>query len=180
MKKKLIGIFICMLFVGVSVSSAFAVDTKQSMVNKASEEECIECKEVSKTDLIKVERLLNRVEVYSKLLLVLSRNNPELNGKSKELIDLTYSIYGSDSDICNLLLDILIIISYIYGHYIELLEDTDNYNLKNIYWVIIGALFSIIMSILVLMTIYDCDDPFPPFSPMPVICISLLESGGGI
>ena len=48
---------------------------------------------VSNTDLIKVERLLNRVEVYSKLLLVLSRCNPEIQEEIEELLD----IINSDS-----------------------------------------------------------------------------------
>jgi hypothetical protein len=82
--KKTIVISIILLLVGVSVSSAISVDTQSTISNNESED-CKECNEISKSDMVKVERLLDRVEVYSKLLLVLSRNNPELRGISERL-----------------------------------------------------------------------------------------------
>ena len=82
--KKSIVISIILLFVGVSASSAVSVDTKSTISNNQNEE-CRECNEISDADLVKVERLLNRVEVYSKLLLVLSRHNPELREICEEL-----------------------------------------------------------------------------------------------
>ena len=82
--KKSIVISIILLLVGVSVSSALSVDTKSTISNNKSKE-CRECNEISDSDLIRVERLLNRVEVYSKLLLVLSRYNPKLREISGEL-----------------------------------------------------------------------------------------------
>ena len=88
-KKHTIGILaigIVVLFIGVGIHPAFAVNTKQSMVNKESVEDC-GCGEVSDTDLVKVDRLLDRVEVYSKLLLVLSQHYPELREMSEELSD---------------------------------------------------------------------------------------------
>jgi hypothetical protein len=88
MKKELIGIFVCLLFLGVSVSSAISVDNKSTISNNKSEV-CKECKEISNADLIKVERLLDRVEVYSKLLLVLSKYYPELQDINE---DLSYGI----------------------------------------------------------------------------------------
>ena len=78
---------IIVLFIGAGIHPAFAVDTKKSIVNKASEEDCC-CVDVSATDLVKVERLLDRVEVYSKLLLVLSKYNPEIQEEIEELLDL--------------------------------------------------------------------------------------------
>jgi len=82
----ILAIGIVVLFIGVGIQPAFAVNTKQSMVNKVSIEDC-GCGEVSDTDLVKVDRLLNRVEVYSKLLLVLSKHNPELREMRGELSD---------------------------------------------------------------------------------------------
>jgi hypothetical protein len=75
-------ISIILLLVGVSISSAISVDTESTISNKESEK-CKSCGEVSKIDLIRVERLLDRVEVYSKLLFVLSRHNPELTEVSE-------------------------------------------------------------------------------------------------
>ena len=84
--KKSIVISIILLLVGVSLSSAISVDTKSTISNNESEE-CKECNEISNADLVKVERLLDRVEVYSKLLLVLSRHNPEIKEISEELLN---------------------------------------------------------------------------------------------
>jgi len=74
--KKVIVIGIIVLFVGMGFQPAFAVDTKQSIDDNKSEE-CEECNEFSDADLIKVKNLLNRVEKRTKLLLILSKNNPE-------------------------------------------------------------------------------------------------------
>jgi hypothetical protein len=79
---KVFAVGIIVLFVGVSVSSAISVDTHSVIEN---EEECKECNEVDNADLIIVERLLDRVEVYSKLLLVLSNHYPELIYLNEEL-----------------------------------------------------------------------------------------------
>jgi hypothetical protein len=84
--RKSIVISIILLLIGVSVSSAVSVDTKSTISNN-QREECRECNEVSDADLIRVERLLNRVEVYSKLLSVLGKYNPELREMSEELSD---------------------------------------------------------------------------------------------
>jgi hypothetical protein len=84
--KKSFVISIILLLIGVSVSSAISVDNESTISNRQSEE-CIACKEVSDTDLILVERLLDRVEVYSKWLMVLSRHNPELKQVCEELIN---------------------------------------------------------------------------------------------
>ena len=59
-------------------------------------EECIECEEVSKGDLVKVERLLDKVVVYSKLLMVLSRNNPEDLEDIEELFDMISTLKTLD------------------------------------------------------------------------------------
>ncbi len=83
---KILAIGIIILFIGAGIHPAFAVENKPSMVNKASEEECWECKEVNDRQLVVLERQLNRLEVYSKLLLVLSRYNPELREISEELL----------------------------------------------------------------------------------------------
>jgi hypothetical protein len=99
---KTLAIGIILLFLGVSVSSAISIDTKSTITNIQSEE-CKECNEVSKSDLVIVERLLNRVEVYSKLLLVLSNNNPEIREKCEELSNIKDTIDWDFPIICNIL-----------------------------------------------------------------------------
>jgi hypothetical protein len=83
---KILTLCIVVLFIGVSYTSATSVDTKSALSNNQSEE-CRDCNEVSDADLISVERLLDKVEVYSKLLLVLSRYNPEIREKCEGLLE---------------------------------------------------------------------------------------------
>jgi len=80
----ILAIVIVVLFIGVGIQPAFAVNTKQSMVNIVSFEDC-GCGEVSDTDLVKVDRLLDRVEVYNKLLLVLYKYTPEIKDEIEDL-----------------------------------------------------------------------------------------------
>jgi len=65
-----------LLFVGVSVSSGISIDNKPSISQDESEDDC-RCNEISDADIVKLEKQLDRLEVYSKLLLVLPSNNPK-------------------------------------------------------------------------------------------------------
>ncbi len=105
---KILAIGIIILFIGVGIHPAFAVDTKQSIRFNQSEK-CRECSEISDADLVKVESLLNRVGVYSKLLLVLSRYNPELREISEDLSYLISTFKKSDLKdiICDWLFNII-------------------------------------------------------------------------
>jgi hypothetical protein len=60
------------------------------------------CEEVSRSDIIRVERLIDRVEVYSKLLLVLSRYTPEVREDYEEIYDMisTLNTLGLKDAIC--------------------------------------------------------------------------------
>jgi hypothetical protein len=78
--KKSITFSIILLFIGVSISSGISVDTETTDV-----EDCKECNEIDDTHLLILDRQLNRLEIYSKLLLVLSRYYPELEEISEEL-----------------------------------------------------------------------------------------------
>ena len=83
----ILALGIICLFIGVGIHPAFAVDTKTSMVNKANEEECWECKEIDNRHLVRLEKQIKRIEVYTKFLLVLSRYNPEIKEKCEEILD---------------------------------------------------------------------------------------------
>lgn len=103
---KTLVIGVVVLFVGVSLSSAVSINAKSAMDHEQSEE-CRECNEVSDADLIKVERLLERVEIYSKLLMVLSKNNPEIKENYENLADMIsiLNTLNSKESICNWLED---------------------------------------------------------------------------
>ena len=83
---KILALCVVLCFIGIGIQPAFAIDIKQS-ISKDETEECEDCKELSNAELVKVKQLINRVEVYSKLLLVLARDNPELRYLSEELSD---------------------------------------------------------------------------------------------
>ena len=96
-KVKVIGIFICMLFFGVSISTAISIDTYS--IKFDGENDC-ECKEVDDKHIQFLKNQLNRLEFNSKWLLVLSKHNPELKEISEELSEFS-NIYGFWDDFCD-------------------------------------------------------------------------------
>ena len=83
---------IIVLFIGIGVQPAFAVD-----INNVSPSENIEdcnCEVVDVYDIVRIksllyraERSLNRVETLTKLIPVLSKNNPEVEVEYKKLLN---------------------------------------------------------------------------------------------
>jgi len=144
------------------------------MVNKVSLEDC-GCGEVSDTDLVKVDRLLDRVEVYSKLLLVLSKHNPELREMSKELsnqlsnINKLYDEFNTDilqqgkHPICIILEPLYVIVFIIWGVSMAILYYTKWwYNLKDVLLLILFlpiliVVTPIIMVVDEMIVKFDCD-----------------------
>ena len=130
--KKIIGIIICMLFIGVSVSSAISVDTESTISNNQNKE-CRDCKEISNADLIIVERLLDKVEFYSKLLSVLSLYHPELMDISKDLLDLIkYDILWDLPVICSVLENVASSLWSIHETFSSILEKYPNNLILNL------------------------------------------------
>jgi len=157
------------LFIGVGIHPAISVETKTSIVNQQSENDC-GCEEVSNTDLIKVERLLNRLEVHIKLLLVLSKHNPELTEEYEELSNEIITLNGmykglkpnstfSDRPICDLLWDGLNYYFDLYFYY----EDLANYSGSFILLIIYSLIASFYCNLaLVLMYFFFKLDCYPP------------------
>jgi len=83
---KTLALGVVVLFICVSIHPAFAIDTKKSIIVNQSDE-CSDCRELNNAELVKVDRLLNKVEVYSKLFLVLSKYTPEIKEEIEELSD---------------------------------------------------------------------------------------------
>ena len=82
MSKKILSIVIILLFVVVSYSTAISVDSKSTKVESVEDCGCIE---IEDKQLVVLEKNLNRLEVYSKLLLVLSNHYPKLKEIDIEL-----------------------------------------------------------------------------------------------
>jgi hypothetical protein len=102
-----------------------------------------DCKEVSKSDLIHVERLLDKVEVYSKLLLVMSRQNPEIRELNEDLSNMISPLNTLDLNdlICNILWEI----GSVLGHQVEYIEELlERYNDNPIIYKLIYSYYMIL------------------------------------
>jgi hypothetical protein len=113
--KKSIVISIILLLIGVSVSSAISVDTESTISNNQSEE-CRECNKVDDRQLVVLEKQIDRLEVYSKLVLVLSKHHPEITEMSMKLSELT----NVNRPLCELVLNIGINFINKFEYYVEL------------------------------------------------------------
>ncbi len=170
----ILAIGIVVLFIGVGIHPAFAVNTKQSMINKVSVEDC-GCGEVSDTDLVKVERLLDRVEVYSKLLLVLSKHNPELREMSEELsnqlanINKLYDEFNTNilqqfkHPVCYILEPLYVIIFIIWGFATEICKMAalvyNSVLLLILFFPIYMVVTPIFWFLVDMIVKYDCEPP---------------------
>jgi hypothetical protein len=148
MKRNLFGkglvVGIVVLFIGVVVQPAYAVDTKQSIDDNMSED-CKECNEVSDANLIKLKSLLNRIEQRTKLLLVLSKNNPEIKDNYDKLADTISKLntLGLREAICIWLSAIIIDIMFnILPYYLELIYE---------YWMAYRFILSFLTSCIFMM-----------------------------
>ena len=171
---KVLAVGIIVLFLGVSVSSGFAVDTNQSVRVNQGEKciECRECDEISDVDLVRVERLLYRVEVYSNLLSVLSRHNPKLKEISEKLSDCISTIIEIFKDlsddpfpiICDILEAIVTPLDAL-GGYLIVLSDLyeDNPIISNILLLLATTILAIEMPFVSLAFIFQCSwiKPYP-------------------
>lgn len=73
--KPLITVSIILLLLGVSVTSAIRVENNKPIIE--SKEDC-GCNVFSDTEIVRLETQLDKLESYTKLLLVLSKHNSEL------------------------------------------------------------------------------------------------------
>jgi hypothetical protein len=142
--KKGLVVGIIILFICVGVQPAFAIDTNQSIDDNMSED-CKECNEVSDANLIKLESLLDRLEKRTKLLLVLSKNNPEIKDNYDKLADTISKLntLGLREAICIWLSAIIIDIMFnILPYYLELIYE---------YWMAYRFILSFLTSCIFMM-----------------------------
>ena len=74
---------VILLFVGVAVQPAIAVNP----IYSDNEDNCNICPKVSKLHLVRLKSLIKRVEILNNKLSVMSKHNPEVADKYKELSD---------------------------------------------------------------------------------------------
>ncbi len=168
--KKTITFSIILLLIGVSVSSAISIDTKSTISNNESVEDC-NCKEVDSRHLVRLERQLNRLEVYSRLLLVLSKHNPELRELNEELSNEITTLKEELADdlssrpICDIIGNI--ISTFISIHF-KIYELVLKFEYKSIGWrifVFIDSLYLTLVApiwypLLIIYSILDCWEPY--------------------
>jgi len=103
MKIKIIGIFVCILLVAVSISSAISTDIKTSISNYKSREDC-GCNKLSDADLDNIEKQFDRFEKCSKSLLGLSKDKTVVLDYYEEISDMISKLNKSEKrPICNFL-----------------------------------------------------------------------------
>ena len=87
--KKILVVGLIIILISVGVQPAFAERNNSTIVNNKSKEDC-GCETVNSIHLDKLDRigiLLDRLEGYTKFLMLLSRSNPVIYGECLELSD---------------------------------------------------------------------------------------------
>jgi len=149
-KKSLVA-GIIVLFIGVGIQPAFA---NEISINRPSEnkEDC-GCQVADNFDIVRLERLLDRLKGYTKTLLFLSKNNPKIAGKCQELSDGINKIADkyeelktvSTKDDYPIICDILEIMAYVaffvFIMYICFLSFIEGKNLPNILCIILEGIY---------------------------------------
>jgi hypothetical protein len=124
---KFLIVGVIVIFIGVGVQPAVAVDVK-NYISK-NEKECDICPKVSKSHIVLVDSLLNRMEKYDTQLSELSKYYPEFEEKYKKLSDIISTLPDVENEdlkstdwefpiICGILSVILeTIFSFVYHVY---------------------------------------------------------------
>ena len=158
---KILALCVVLSFIGIGIQPAFGVDIRQSISNNQSEE-CRECRELSNAELIKVKQLINRVETYSKLLLVLSKNNPELKEKSDDFYNQISTIQEMNDD--RIICDILQYLVNDFYDIAQMFADKfiDNKRLIGLISLSIAFLIgAVVLSIVDIMELLNCEIKYP-------------------
>lgn len=122
---KLLLIGVIVLFIGVGIQPAFAVYNKSTNIEDVED---FGCEEISYTKIVKIERLLDRIEITNELLLLLSKHNPELiveneklSNKIKEFTSnlevLATNPSNENRPICKILANLGVIVLFSYCFY---------------------------------------------------------------
>jgi hypothetical protein len=87
--RKALVVGIIFLFIGVGVQPAFAKNTIKTTISETLED--CECQTVSNHNFdrleklsIRIEKLLNRVKIFTNIVAILSKNNPEISKEKFE------------------------------------------------------------------------------------------------
>ena len=163
-KNILLAVGITILFLGVSINPAIAVNPKSS----DNEEDCSICPKVSKLHLIGLKNLLNRVETLNDKLSVISKPHPEVAKRYQELFDRITTLKEINTELksdtpypifCNIL-EIMVVSTILY---VTITSYTPDIVPDIIYYILLIPIFIIGYPV---FGIYFalCDD-FPDYHP---------------
>jgi hypothetical protein len=173
MKKEILIIGIIFLFIGVGVQPAFAVEISNDITTEDNED--CNCKEVDNYKLENFNIQIGKLETFSKLLLLLSNNNPEIKVQYQELLDdinLFEEIYDDLENniplggrpICNILKDLFWKTLDKYSYYanlgVHIYLEENNWVLASIFISISFIYFSMHIFIDIIYLYLLCDS-FP-------------------
>ena len=148
-----------------------------SVVGVSDVENDCGCQVISSRNLVRLERLLNRLESYSKIILLLPKFYPEIAENCKELSNRITSLAEMNEElkpdiplddntiICGILLWLIIQAAIRDAVFCNLLEKyKENPILYNIIYTLFIANVSLFLKLLDLFyDTFDCwEDPFPP------------------
>ena len=131
--KNVLVVAVILLFVGVCVQPAFAINPNLS----DSEDDCDICLKVSNLNLVRLENLSNKIYKYDNILSVLSKNYPEFTEKYQELSEriTTFKEINKElkqvankdknTSLCDLLQNISLVLIMPYAFYRGLIIEND-------------------------------------------------------
>jgi hypothetical protein len=112
--KKIIIIGVIVLFIGVGIKPALAVEPEVSNDNIENEEDC-DCQEVSNSDFLKIKELLNELKDFTISVMMRFGHMPEVKEKCEELLDgINVEIPQDNEKLCNMFKFIIAITGILY------------------------------------------------------------------
>ena len=165
--KKVIVISVIALFFFVGFQSAFAVEPKLSADNIEKVEDC-DCQELDSENLVRVKLLMNKLEVFTNIILFRFGHIQEVNEKCEELLEIINSNRQLDKSlfftiICSILDDILDIIESIneyVGNIYDKVRGTPLYGLVVLLLLPFAIPHYFIFTTLVFLVHYVCGIPW--------------------
>ena len=153
------------------------IEDNNTITETYDNEDC-GCEVVSSQRLVRLERLLNRVKIYTNVISILSKNNPDVKEKCKELLNEVSALremnnalkfdFIFENDRTPFICDIIEPIFYALGTIVislGLLYEYYCYDgnsiLCDIIVAIMSPLYALAYFIVVIGLIFDCDFPQP-------------------
>lgn len=164
---KLIAVIIILLFFNTSINPSFALETK-SNISIDKNKMCLECQNDVNYDLIRMDKLMSRIEFFNNKLIYLSKFNPEINNLNEEIsydIILFKDLYknlklsnAEDRILCLLLESIFWRYTNKANYYLELGRESNNLLLSLIYLTIWNIYFGCALTTLSAMFRLECEN----------------------